>query len=69
LSFAENLVILQQEQGVTNYKLAKALGVHCSTIKNWRNGKMPLLEHAYAVAAYFGKTVDEMMANTSTVKD
>ena len=30
---------------------------------------MPLLEHAYAVAAYFGKTVDEMMANTSTVKD
>lgn len=32
-----------------------------TTVRNWRAGKRPLLEHAHAVAAYFGKTVDEMM--------
>lgn len=59
--FSENLVKLQKERGVTNYRLSKEIGVHCTTVRNWRAGKRPLLEHAHAVAAYFGKTVDEMM--------
>lgn len=60
MSFSENLVNLQKENGVTNYRLAKAIGVHCTTVQNWRTGTTPLLEHAYAVAKFFGKTVEEM---------
>ncbi len=61
MPFAENLVNLQKEKGVTNYRLAKDLGVHCTSVQNWRVGKMPQLNHAHAVAEYFGKSVDEMM--------
>ena len=61
MSFSENLVKLQQEHGVTNYRLAKEVGVHASTVRNWIDGVAPRLEHAHKVAAYFGKTVDEMM--------
>lgn len=32
-----------------------------TTIGNWKNGAVPSIERAHAVAAYFGKTVDEMM--------
>lgn len=61
MPFSENLVSLQAEKGLTNYRLAKDIGVHCSTVQNWRDGRKPLLEHAHKVATYFGKTVDEMM--------
>ena len=61
MSFSENLVKLQKERGITNYRLSKEVGVHCTTVQNWRDGKRPLLEHAHAVATYFGKTVDEMI--------
>lgn len=61
MPFSENLINLQKERGLTNYRLAKDLGVHCTTVQNWREGKKPLLEHAWKVATYFGKTVDEMM--------
>ncbi len=61
MSFSKNLEKLQKEAGVTNYRLAKDLDVHATTVKNWKEGKMPLLEHAHKVADYFGKTLDEMM--------
>lgn len=61
MPFAENLVKLQEENGVTNYRLAKDLGVHCTSVQNWRDGKMPQLKHAHSVATYFNKTLEEMM--------
>lgn len=61
MAFAENLVNLQKEKGVTNYRLAKDLGVHCTSVQNWRDGKMPQLQHAHDVATYFNKTLGEMM--------
>lgn len=61
MSFSEKLVFLQSENHETNYRLAKAIGVHATTIQNWRNGKRPQLEHAARVAKHYGKTVDEMM--------
>lgn len=62
MSFSENLIRLQDANHETNYRLAKELGVHQTTIQNWRDGKRPILEHAAKVAAHYGKTVDEMMA-------
>jgi len=61
LSFSENLILLQVKNKVTNYRLAKEIGVHPTTIQNWRNGKQPQLSHASKVAIFFGKTVDELM--------
>ena len=61
MPFAENLVNLQKHKGVTNYRLAKDLGVRCTSVQNWRDGRMPRLHHAHAVAKYFGKSVEEMM--------
>lgn len=37
---SENLARLQAERGETNYRLAKAIGVHQSSIKNWKSGKI-----------------------------
>ena len=61
MPFSENFIRLQKENHLTNYRIAKDIGVHCTTIQNWRNGKNPLLEHASKVADYFGKTLEEMM--------
>lgn len=61
MSFSENLIQMQEEHHETNYKLAKSLGVHATTIQNWRDGKKPLLEHAFRVATHYGKTLEEML--------
>lgn len=61
MSFSNNLIELQKEHGETNYRLAKTLGIHCTTVQNWRDGKTPMLELATRVADHYGKTVDEMM--------
>lgn len=61
MSFSKNLIRLQEENHETNYRLAKEIGVHATTIRNWREGKKPLLEHLHAVAEHYGKTMEEMM--------
>lgn len=61
MSFSENLVKLQKESGISDYRLAKELHVSPTTIVNWKNGSSPSIEKAHALASYFGKTVDEMM--------
>lgn len=60
MSFSENLVRLQFENNETNYRLAKTLGVHATTVQNWRKGRRPLLEHAAKVAEHYGKTIEEI---------
>lgn len=60
MSFSENLIMFQKERCVSNYRLSRDLCVHATTVKNWRDGKQPLLDHAKKVAEYFGKTVEEM---------
>lgn len=61
MSFSQNLIKLQQENNETNYRLAKSLGVHASTVQNWRDGRMPQIEHASRVAEHYGKTIEEIM--------
>ena len=61
MPFSKNLAKLQQEYQVSNYRLAKHLGVTPTTISNWKNGITPSLEKAAAIAAFFHTTVDELI--------
>ena len=61
MAFPENLAKLQQEKEVSNYRLAKYLGVSPTTISNWKNGTTPPLDKAAAIAAFFHTTVDELI--------
>ena len=61
MAFAENLSKLLQDKNVSSYKLAKDIGVHVSTVSNWKDGKKPLVAHLLLVAKYFGCTVDDLL--------
>lgn len=61
MAFPENLAKLQQEKEVSNYRLAKYLGVSPTTISNWKNGTTPPLDKAAAIATFFHTTVDELI--------
>ena len=61
--FAENLARLQAEKKETNYRLAKELGVHQTSIQNWKNGTTPHPKHIRLVAEHFGVTVDALLAD------
>lgn len=63
MSFATSLCELMQKNGLSSYKLAKEIGVHVSTVTNWKEGNSPKIEHAKAVADYFGVTVDELLSD------
>ncbi len=66
MSFSNNLSRLQIERGETNYKIAKEIGVHQSSIANWKAGIMPHPRHIKLVADYFGVTVDDLLADDDT---
>ena len=61
MGFGENLARLQEEHGETNYRLAKAIGVHKTSITNWKNGIKPHPKNANLVAKHYGVTVEEVM--------
>lgn len=61
MGFAENLCDLMQKNGVGSYKLAKEIGVHTSTVSNWRDGTEPKLEHLARLAKYFGVSISDLI--------
>ena len=61
MSFSKNLIKLQEENHETNYRLAKEIGMHQTTVQNWRDGQKPILEHLAKVAAHYGCTVDDLL--------
>lgn len=61
MSFSDNLTRLQNKNGETNYRLAKEIGVHQSSIANWKIGITPHPKHLKLVADHFGVTVDELL--------
>lgn len=61
MGFSINLCDLMESKGVSSYKLAKEIGVHTSTVSNWKDGIMPKVEHLRLVSDYFGVTVDELL--------
>lgn len=66
---SENLARLQAERGETNYRLAKTLGVHQSSIANWKSGETtPHPKHLRALAEHFGVTVDELLTDQQQVE-
>lgn len=63
MGFGENLARLQEEHGETSYRLAKAIGVHQTSITNWKNGIKPHPKHAKLVAKHYDVTVKDMMCD------
>lgn len=63
MGFGENLARLQEGHGETSYRLAKAIGVHQTSITNWKNGIKPHPKHAKLVAKHYGVTVKDMMCD------
>lgn len=61
MGFSQNLANLQAERGETNYRLAKSLKVHQTTIKNWKNGTMPHPLYLDKLAEHYGVAVDYLL--------
>lgn len=60
MAFSDVIIQLQKNKGLSNYRLAKDLGVHASTIQSWRNGKLPQTAHILKLAEYFNISTDEL---------
>ena len=60
---SENLARLQEKNGETNYRLAKEIGVHQSSIQNWKDGIRPHPKHIKLLAEHYGVTVDELLSD------
>lgn len=65
MEFSKKLCDLMQKRNISSYKLAKAIGVHVSTVSNWRAGKDLRIDHLQRVADYFGVTVDELLRDNT----
>ena len=56
---AERIRELMKVEGISQYALAKKLGISQSTICNWLNGKKePIIESLWKLADFFGETID-----------
>jgi transcriptional regulator with XRE-family HTH domain len=63
LVFSEKLAKLQAEKFETNYRLAKSIGVHQTTVAKWRSGDAyPRLEHLRKIAEHYGCAVDDLLS-------
>lgn len=60
---SENIARLQEECGETNYRLAKELGVHQTTIQNWKNGIKPHPIYLKLLAEHYGTTVENLLSD------
>lgn len=61
MKFSERLSKMMEDKYETNYRLAKELGVHQTTVANWKCGVKPQLAHLGLIASHFGCTVDELL--------
>jgi len=66
LNFSEILARLQAERQESNYRLAKLIGVHQSTIKNWKNGTKPQPKHMELLSEHYDVPVEELMKGENT---
>lgn len=61
MGFPEKLSQLQKERGETNYRIAKEIGVHQTSVSNWKNGTKPHPKHLQLLADHFGVSRDELI--------
>ena len=69
MGYPTNLCNLMSKKGIGAYRLAKDIGVHTSTVSNWKEGASPKIEHLRLVADYFGVTIDELLADELQTED
>jgi len=62
MPFSENLCMLMKQNHLSSYKLAKTIGVHVSTITNWKNGSMPVAKHLQLLSDCFGVPINQLLA-------
>lgn len=61
MAFAENLKHLMEANNLSNYSVAKKLGVSQTSVANWLSGgNTPHRKTMLAIASLFGLTVDEL---------
>lgn len=58
MNISNRLQELLEKTSTSRTKLARALGVHTSTVSNWLDGKEPKLENLADIARYFGVSTD-----------
>ena len=58
MNIAQSLHALMKENGFSNSKLARKLGVHTSTVSNWLSGKDVKAENLSAICELFGCSMD-----------
>ena len=57
--FAENLRTLRKERGLSQGKLAEAVGVSQQCVSEWERGKIePTLSYLWRLADLFGVSID-----------
>lgn len=62
MGICNNLDVLMSQTGTSSYKLAKAIGVHISSVTNWRSGKcLPQAEHIKEISKYFNIPMDALI--------
>ena len=62
MNFAQNLKLAMTSESMTMYRLAKELGVHQTTIKNWLEGKgEPRISEVQAIADALDIPVGELL--------
>lgn len=60
MGFTENLCELMKIKGISSYKMATEIGVHVSTVTNWRGGASPKKEHLLPIAKALDVSLDDL---------
>lgn len=62
MGFAQNLQYLMDSEQITNYRLAKDVGCHATTVAHWLSGTSePQKKQLVKIAERFGVTVDSLL--------
>lgn len=65
----ENYAKLRDERGLSDYAIAKELGIGRSTFSEWKKGDYtPKIDKLRKIAAYFGVTTDELQGDKEAVE-
>lgn len=63
MQFSQILAKLMDENGLTNYQLAKDLDVHPSTVANWLDGKTPRKKTLLQISRYFNVSTEFLLGS------
>ena len=63
MNFAQRLEELMQSNGITKYRISKAVGCSASTVTNWLNGTAPTGDYLQKLSDFFEVSVDYLLGN------